>query len=214
MEKIHEEIRKTALALHSIATNLKTLLPTELPYQDIIASLPTNAKPDQKYMVARKWIWWPLRHPDDVTGITIHHTMSHSPQATASYCTRPTTQQGKGYPSIQYHFWVSAGDGCPVYLCAPVTWGVWHDNTGAHQKTISVGMAGHLHTTRPPDEQLQAATRLVHYLMDLYHIPVTEVQGHNDRMWAAMRRRTTCPGWDVKASGNWRQDFFEVLGRL
>jgi hypothetical protein len=138
------------------------------PWIDRVAEMPVNPNPTHPDMVELGWKDWPRRKLDDITGITIHHTMSHSPLATARYCAGP-----KGYPSIQYHLWVGQGDGCPVYLLAPLEWGLWHDHTGAYQKTVSVGMAGRLHESKPPPEQLEATASLVAYLMDLLNIPTT-----------------------------------------
>jgi len=143
---------------------------------------------------------WPVR--DTITGITIHHTMSHSPVATARYCTRV-----KGYPTTQYTYWVSADDGCPVYQCLRDSVACWHDHTGRLQTTISVGMAGRLDVAKPPLEQIAACVNLCAALMRRYGLQIEQVKGHNDRYSG-----TVCPGWDVSS---WRDDFYEMLrGRL
>ena len=160
-----------------------------LPYIDIVDEMPVNPNPTEPAE------WWP-RTPDQITGITVHHTMSHDAKATARYCT-----DVKGRPSIQYHLWV-ASDG-QVYLCAPLSWGMWHDHCGHENRHVSVGLAGRLHESRPPEIQLQAAARIVAWLMDKYGIEQAEVQGHNDRFAG-----TVCPGWD---QAGWREDFYEAL---
>jgi len=159
-----------------------------LPYIDIVDDMPVNPNP-----VAPS-AWW-RRTPEQITGITIHHTMSHDPKATARYCT-----DVKSRPSIQYHFWV-AQDGL-VYLCAPLSWGMWHDHCGHYNPHVSVGMAGRLHERKPPDVQLQAAARITAWLMNEYDIPLSKVKGHNDYY------ATLCPGWDAM---NWRSDFYKAL---
>jgi len=141
---------------------------------------------------------WPTRDLGTLTGLTIHHTMSHSPIATANYCTKT-----KGYPTTQYHYWVSAGDGCPCYLLVDPSAAMWHDHTGTHPTTLSIGMAGSLHVSPPPDEQIEAAARLCVWLMNQFG--VVDVAGHKDRY-----RGTVCPGWD---SAGWRTAFFDVLER-
>jgi len=180
---------------------------SRLPYTDRIAEMPVNKKPFNRDFVRNfpGSTFWPLRKPESVTGITIHHTLSHSPLATARYCT-----QTKGYPTIQYHAWISAGDGCPVWMLADPAWGLWHDHTGKFQHTISIGMAGSLHLKAPPVEQMEATARLIVHLMGEYSIPIRQVQGHNERYGKNKygRWRTQCPGWyDVK----WRAAFFDVL---
>ena len=159
-----------------------------LPYIDIVDEMPVNPNPTEPVA------WW-IRTPDQITGITLHHTMSHDARATARYCI-----DVKGRPSIQYHFWV-ARDG-RVYLCAPLSWGMWHDHCGHENPHISVGLAGHLHENRPSGVQLQAAARIVAWLMDQYNIVLAKVQGHNH--YAS----TVCPGWDQM---NWREDFYAAL---
>lgn len=176
--------------------------PPQLPYIDRVREMPVNENPDHPYFIERRWFMWPSR-TGDPTGITIHHTMSHSPEATAAYCTKPASQGGKGYPTTQYHFWVSAGDGCPVWRLVPVDLQVWHDHTGAFPKTISVGLAGALHVTQPPQEQLEAAGALVRWLMAEYDIPLREVVGHCDRYSG-----TVCPGWN---KAGWRDAFYEAV---
>lgn len=212
-EYLEEEIEATANALHALADHLDGLVAElrsdEIVCTNIIGQLPVNTNPDHPDLVKRKWKWWPIRAPEDITGVTIHHTLSHSPAATAAYCTRLRTQGGKGYPSIQYHFWVAATDGCPVYLCAPLTDAVWHDHTGAHQTTISIGMAGHLHKVRPPDEQIIRTVELVAWLMKEYNFPLEQVQGHKQRAYEAARIRTVCPGWD--SATQWHDDFYNAL---
>ena len=158
-------------------------------YTDYSQKLPPHPNP------TAPTAWW-RRDPDDITGITIHHTISHDPLATARYCTL-----GKGRPSIQYHWWVNA-DG-EIFLCAPVDWGMWHDHCGHRNHHISVGLAGALHIHQPPPIQLHAAGALVAWLMDLCEIPLLQVQGHNDRY-----PHTLCPGWDV---AGWRDRFYHTL---
>ena len=140
---------------------------------------------------------------DAVTGLTIHHTCSHSPLALARWST-----QNKGVPSIQYHWWVSQEDGCPIYLLAKPEWQIIHDHTGLYQTTLSIGMAGRLDRVRPPDEQLRAVAQLCAYLIKEYHLPSVEtVRGHCERA-AENGARTICPGWDAT---DWRDDFYAIL---
>ena len=160
-----------------------------LPYIDIVDEMPVNQNPTAPDA------WW-VRTPEQITGITVHHTMSHDARATARYCT-----DVKGRPSIQYHFWV-AREG-EVYLCAPLEWGMWHDHCGHENPNVSVGLAGRLHEAKPSEVQLQAAARIVAWLMEKYNVPLPEVQGHNDRYAG-----TICPGWD---HADWREDFYTAL---
>ena len=71
-----------------------------------------------------------------------------------------------------------------------------------HQ-TISIGLAGRLHLARPPQEQLEAAARLICWLMDQYGIPLDEIRGHCERYAG-----TICPGWNQTG---WRNDLFVLI---
>lgn len=158
------------------------------PFVDIIAQIPTNPSPSEPPA------WW-VRELTQIRGVTIHHTMSHDPIATARHLI------GKGRPGTEYHFWVSITGDC--WLCAPLQWGFWHDHTGHRNSNVSIGMAGHLHKVRPPLAQLNATVRLVRWLMAQFSIPLKEIQGHNDRYTS-----TVCPGWDVS---RWRSQFYDLL---
>lgn len=176
-----------------------------LPYIDRVSEMPTNSSPFHPDFVASfpGNFGWPHRDMSKITGLTIHHTLSHSPIATAQYCTAT-----KGYPTTQYHYWVSADDGCPCYLLAQPTDGLWHDHTGRHPTTLSIGMAGSLHVAKPPGEQIDSAARLIAWLMDEYDIPLGQVKGHQERYaW------TVCPGWRHDAA-NWRDDFFMAVDAM
>ena len=178
-----------------------------VPYIDRTDEMPVNSHPTHSDFVrcfpGRDM--WPLRNLSDITGITIHHSMSHSPLATARYCTA-----GKGYPTIQYHYWVSASDGCECYMLVDPAVALWHDHTGAHPRTLSVALAGRWDHHTPPGEQLQAVAELCVWLMHQYAIPTGEVKGHTDRAGRNKYGKpiTVCPGW---YSGVWHDTFFKIL---
>lgn len=159
------------------------------PYVDVVEQIPVNPEPTSPEA------WW-IREPSEIEGITIHHTLSDSPEATARYVI-----EQKGRPTLPYHFWVSQEGEC--WLCVPLHYGMWHDHTGHKNVNISVGMAGSLHKVLPRTEQMAATVRLVAWLMEEYGIPMEQVQGHNDRY-----RATVCPGWDAM---RWRALFYGAL---
>ena len=175
------------------------------PWRDIRDTMPTNASPDASELIAQRGGWW-RRVPEQIDGITIHHTMSHSPQATASYCTKPKAAGGKGHATTQYHFWITAG-GEALY-CVDLTEGLWHDHTGDHNTHVSIGMAGSLHTMKPPRVQLEAAAEVTAYLMRTLNIADENVAGHKDWAMKVSGVKTVCPGWDLTG---WRDDFFETV---
>ncbi len=191
-----EELRRSADGLSaraddlmSVAERLRGNGDVMPPFEDIIADIPVNPSPTSPVA------WW-VRQLSEIRGITIHHTLSHSPIATARYVI-----EKKGRPTLPYHFWVDK-DGA-AFLCVPLHFGMWHDHTGHRNVNISIGMAGHLHKVRPPLAQLETTVNLVLWLMEEYQIPVDQVRGHKDRYAA-----TICPGWDAKM---WREQFYENL---
>lgn len=196
-----DQLGKLAHAQMDLKTVVDQLSYVGDPWTNHIAEMPINHNPFHPDILRRKMKFWYIRELIDIKGITIHHTMSHSPLATAKYCCFT-----KGYPTGQYAFWVSQGDGCPVYQLADLSWIVWHDNTGAYQSNISVGMAGDLSVKEPPQEQIDATANLVAYLMCTYSIPIDNVEGHRGR-W----RGTDCPGWDLM---HWRNKFYDKLESL
>lgn len=147
---------------------------------------------------------WYQRTLSEITGITIHHTLSHSPWATAAYY---VTKDG-GRPTIPYHYWIcSCGS---VFKCLDITNACWHDHTGHQNANISIGMAGTLHVSKPTVPQLTHTAALIALLMTQRDIPLEQVQGHNDRS-APAGFPTACPGWDNRNHGTWRARMFALI---
>ena len=182
--------------------------PDGAPWRDIRDEMPTNLHPDASRLIEGRGGWW-KRTPDQIDGITIHHTLSHNPYATAAFITKPTAQGGKGHATTQYHIWITA-EGEALY-CVDLTEGLWHDHCGDLNTHVSIGMAGSLHIARPPIVELEKAAQVVAYLMDRFEIEASHVAGHND--WALMGSnvKTVCPGWD---RAGWRSAFYEALAAM
>lgn len=159
--------------------------------RDIRAELPRN---DQCSGSLRNG-WWP-RKLSQIDGLTFHHTLSNSPHATAEHY----LGKGDGRPSTPYTIWVTqTGE---VLLCLGLEEGCWHDHTGHKNTHLSVGLAGSLHIHRPPDAQLDAATRVAAWAIQSDTLPgitgIDQIAGHRDFI------RTICPGWAAKRTGHWK----------
>jgi hypothetical protein len=146
--------------------------------------------------------WW-RRELDQIDGLTFHHTLSDSPHATASNY----VQKGGGRPSIPYTIWVTqTGE---VLWCLDLEEGCWHDHTGHQNIHLSVGLAGFLHIHRPPDVQLDAATRVAAWAVRSDMLPgitrIDQIAGHSD--YAA----TICPGWASEQSGHWKTALYNRI---
>lgn len=172
---------------------------------DLRDELPYNEKPDAASLLANRGGWWE-RSLDDIDGIAIHHTTTNNLEATAAWTARPKAEGGKGYPSLQYHFWVAA-DG-EIFYCVDLGQGVWHDHCGDKNTHISVGMAGRLDVAPPPQAQLQATAWLVAHLCRQFALTVEQVNGHQEWAWKHSRVKTACPGWN---KAHWRTEFSKEL---
>lgn len=208
-----QQVTRIAAKLREVAQIMEEdPLPITTPWVNRVSEMPINHDPANGLFIENfgHGAFWPLRAMNQITGLTIHHAMSHSPLGTANYCTSNT--HGKGYPTINYHYWVAADDDCSLYQLADPEWALWHDHTGKHQTTLSIAMAGSLHLHRPPQEQIQATVHLCRHLMSLLNIEIDQVTGHRERY----RMRTQCPGWGqpddpVSAGTGWKDDFFSAL---
>jgi hypothetical protein len=175
------------------------------PWRDIRDEMPVNSRPDATALLAQRGGWW-QRELSDITGITIHHTLSHNPSQVAAYIVKPKAQGGKGYPTTQYHIWITR-EGEALY-CVDLTEGLWHDHCGDKNTNISIGLAGSLHTAKPPLVQLVKAAEVVAFLMRVLKIDIANVAGHNDWARKCANVSTTCPGWD---QAGWRSQFYGLL---
>jgi hypothetical protein len=135
-----------------------------------------------------------------IDGITLHHTLSHDPFATA----RAYLQKEGGRPSLPYHFWIGR-DGWVSY-CLDLTEGCWHDHTGHENTHVAVGLAGTLDETPPTEALVQAASHLVRGMMAQLGLRVDQVTGHRDHT------ATRCPGWGAPPNYlPWRAQFYAGL---
>jgi len=177
------------------------------PWRDIRDQMPTNPRPDASALIAQRGGWW-KRKLSDIDGITIHHTLSHNPEATAAYIVKSVSAGGKGHATTQYHIWITA-EGEALY-CVDLTEGLWHDHCGDMNTHISIGMAGSLHVTKPPQAQLHKAAEVAAYLVRKYDIGAESVAGHNDWARKCSNVSTVCPGWD---QAGWRAAFYEAFDK-
>jgi hypothetical protein len=200
MNEIQNELRWAVEQCRAVSERLERLLGGETtPVQreiwdrDIRSELARNERCPSPLAQG----WW-RRELGQINGLTVHHTLSHSPHATAENYIH---KEG-GRPSIPYHLWIAeTGE---ILYCLDLTEGCWHDHTGHENRHISLGLAGSLHLRRPPNAQLEAAVRVARWAIEHPAMAITldGVRGHRD--YAA----TVCPGWT--ATG-WREDFYARL---
>jgi len=207
---IDAAIIERARAIREHADALWELLNEEPPPawpwdRDITGELARNPGPYDNYYLQRDGGWW-QRTLDQIDRVTIHHTLSDSPHATAKYY----VVKAGGHPTLPYTIWVTQ-DG-QILKCVELEQGLWHDHTGHQNTHLSVGMAGSLHLYHPADVQLEAVARLCAWAIESDELPnvsaIEQIKGHRD--YAA----TVCPGWACDASGNWRNEFYKRVEAL
>jgi len=164
--------------------------------RDISAELATNERCPPPLQDG----WW-SRTLEQIDGLTFHHTLSHSPHATA----RNYVRKGGGRPSLPYTLWVTeTGE---ILKCGALTAGCWHDHTGHENTHLSVGLAGSLHQVEPSEAQLDAAAKVAAWAVRHpgMNVALDTVNGHGDYY------STVCPGWGSAASGNWRPRLYRRI---
>lgn len=136
--------------------------------------------------------WVPLTRARDWKYIVIHH--SATPDGNAAKFDRE--HKAKGWDELGYHFVIDNGRGGPdgrVEVGPRWPKQKW----GAHAKTpdnrfnehgIGICFVGNFENGRPTARQMQAAAKLVAWLMQTYNIPARNVIGHDDT------KSTLCPG--------------------
>lgn len=179
-----------------VFTSLEKESEEEVIYdRDISWELPTNDNCTGKLSDG----WW-QRELSDIDGLTVHHTLSHSPHATAEHY---LTKDG-GRPSIPYHIWITeTGE---ILKCLDYTEACWHDHTGHYNTHLSVGLAGNLAEHVPSDSQLESVGRVAAWFVNHPEMNITfeTVKGHQDYV------QTECPGWHT----GWKGEFYWVLREM
>ena len=140
---------------------------------------------------------WHQRTLEQIRGLTIHHTLSHSPHNTAAWAVN-----GKNLPSIQYHIWITeTGE---ILYTESLESALYHDHTGYPNFHLSVGLAGRLHEQPPTDAMMAALVEVC--VWAIYHpemrITLETVKGHQDYY-----PDTECPGWHT----GWKHTFYHEL---
>jgi len=176
-----------------------------------------NLVPDNPYFIQRHWTFWPSRSVSDITGISLHHADGDwSLRTIADYQTNPYdgNKTGKGYPWLQYHWFVRMTPPYDVILCSPMTLAMWHDHTNIDDinYNIAICLQGKWNTKVPPVGQIEATTKLISWLMWKYDISIEQVQGHTERAGRNEEGelRTVCPGWN---DTGWKGQFYTELER-
>ena len=120
---------------------------------------------------------YPTRPLSDLKRIVVHHTVTPgtvTPQRVAE-----AQVVGKNRPGITYHFLISSNG--TIYATQPLeTITEQTDQPAANADSVAVALAGDFTTVAPPAEQLNAAARLIAWLLVTHKLGVEAVIGRRE----------------------------------
>ena len=142
------------------------------------------------------------RELGQITHITVHHSAapaSISPQRIAEYHV-----YSHKWPGMGYHFYIGA-DGTIYHTqdMHRISYHVANNNS----YTVGVCLAGNFTRTVPPKAQLEAAARLIAWLMEELRIPLEYVLGHKEYP----RTSTACPGYQWDHEKRWKKLLWNAI---
>ncbi|MBK7202058.1 N-acetylmuramoyl-L-alanine amidase [Candidatus Amarolinea dominans] len=120
---------------------------------------------------------YPTRPLSDIKRIVVHHTVTPgtvTPQRVAE-----AQVVGKNRPGITYHFLISSNG--TIYATQPLeTITEQTDQPAVNADSVAVALAGDFTTVAPPAEQLNAAARLIAWLLSTCQLGVEAVIGRRE----------------------------------
>ena len=147
------------------------------------------------------------RELKQITHIAVHHSAapaSITPRRIAEYHVYSKSHQ---WPGMGYHFYI--GPDGTIYHTQDlhlISWHVYRNNS----YTAGVCLAGDFTRTIPPLPQLQAAARLIAWLMQELRIPAEYVLGHKE----FPRNATACPGYQWENERRWKDKLMAAIEAL
>ena len=148
--------------------------------------------------------YYQYRDLSQITHITVHHSAAPGtilPTRIASYHVFNKSHQ---WPGIGYHFYIMP-DGTLYHTqdLHRISWHVYRNNS----YTLGVCLAGNFTKTVPPPLQLDAAARLIAWLMQELHIPPEYVLGHKE----FPKNATACPGRQWDHDKHWKEMLMSAI---
>ncbi len=141
---------------------------------------------------------------DKITHMAVHHSAAPAnipPERIAQYhVTNPTHQ----WPGIGYHYYI--GPDGTIYHTQDLALSSYHVYKN-NDYTVGVCVAGDFTDVVPTPAQLDAAARLIAWLMQELRIPLGNVWGHKEFPLNV----TACPGKQWLEGGKWKNLLFEQI---
>lgn len=157
--------------------------PTVIEWKEYAAKDPTNEIVVDRLLKHETKVY-KMRQLNEITTIAIHHTAT--PATTTVDAIARYHVQTNDWPGIGYHY-VILQDGY-IYKTNYAATKSYHVGD-ANSYALGVSLVGNFIDSPPPQEQLDAARKLVQYLRETYP-SIDEVVGHRDIVGA----QTRCPG--------------------
>ena len=160
---------------------------------DLVDSLPRRT--DKQYEA---------RELSQITHIAVHHSAAPAnipPRRIAEYHVYSESHQ---WPGMGYHFYI--GPDGTIYHTQDMKLISWHVHKN-NSYTVGVCLAGNFTRTTPSRLQLDAAARLIAWLMQELRIPVEYVLGHKEFPLNA----TACPGYQWDNERNWKKLLLDAI---
>ncbi len=191
LARAHEQMGLLQATLDRLQTLLRSL-PTGQPSKpiekpnviDVINKLPRN--PEESY---------PTRPLSQITHITIHHSAAPA-NLEVERIAKWHVEHHK-WPGIGYHFYITP-DGT-IYQTNHLTTMSNHVYMN-NAYTVGICVAGNFSTSLPTPAQIDAAARLVAWLMQELNIPLENVKGHKE----FPKNTTQCPGVKWLEQERWK----------
>lgn len=153
-------------------------------------------------LVKHATLRYDTRTLDKITHICIHH--SAAPATIAIQNVAEYHVKDRGWPGIGYHFYVKP-DGA-TYQTNHMETVSYHVADNNHY-TVGVCVAGDFTYQPPPATQVEAAARLVAWLMQELKVPDAHIMGHKE----FPKNDTSCPGETWLKNVTWKNTLLDKV---
>ena len=173
--------------------------PAMLEVVDLLPTLKPKPKEDEQRKLPG---YYEERELSQITHITVHHSAAPAtilPSRIASYHVR-----AHRWPGIGYHFYIMPNG--TIYHTQDMKLISWHVHRN-NSYTVGVCLAGNFTRTVPPAPQLDAAARLIAWLMQELRIPIEYVLGHKE----FPKNATACPGKQWTQGKRWKKMLIQAI---
>ncbi|MCO5243779.1 MAG: N-acetylmuramoyl-L-alanine amidase [Anaerolineae bacterium] len=153
-------------------------------------------------LVKHETLRYATRKLDKITHICIHH--SAAPATIPIENVAEYHVKDRGWPGIGYHYYIKP-DGATYQTNRMET--ISYQVSDNNSYTLGVCVAGDFTYQPPPDTQVDAAARLVAWLMQELDIPDANIMGHKE----FPKNDTSCPGETWLKKVTWKNTLLDKI---